>query len=382
MASPYVYRAWDLTTLAPLDPLPYRGVTVGRQMNQPGPFAGALPLTDERVQKFAWQQASQTGKTLLAVEENGTPIWGGILWTRKRRKSLGYMTVGGTEIGSYFRQRLQRYDYEDTFKSGATGMAIVKRIAEDALELFNVAGGITVVVHENGIAPAISASYPGTSLQSIDSIMSTLSQMGYGAGFDFSVELAYQPGTLIPVVQLHLWFPRMGRLANESGIVLLDKDLLDWEYPEDSTQQATEVYETGSGGGGIVPASASVALPGYPLLQRTFSHTQIISEETLAQIALGDLGIYCYPVVTPTVELQVPGPLNPGEFALGDDLIWRIDPVAGGGNNTSPLFPDGMAHEWRINGWTLTPAEDGVTKLLLDLAQPPISTIPPPPPPS
>ena len=41
MASPYVYRAWDLTTLAPLDPLPYRGVTVGRQMTQPGPFAGA-----------------------------------------------------------------------------------------------------------------------------------------------------------------------------------------------------------------------------------------------------------------------------------------------------------------------------------------------------
>lgn len=377
------FPAWDLKTLAPLDPLPYRGTTFGRSVNQPGSWAGALLLSDERVQKLAWNPASQTGKTLLCVDMHGTLIWGGVIWTRKYKKSSKLLTVGAMELGSYFRARLQAADYTSTW--GATGekpMLIVKRIVEDALAVQNVAGGITLSIHEEGVSPNLLASYPGTSLQTLESITSTLSQMGFGAGFDYSFDVAYKAdGSGLPEVVMNLWYPRQGRLYNQSGIVLLDKDCTDWEYPEDSTQQATEIVESGSGSGNIVPATSAVSLPGYPLLQRAMSRSQIISEETLAAIALGDLGLYCYPVVTPWLELPLPGPLEPGEFSLGDDLLWRVDPVAGGGENTNPRFPNGVEFEWRIDTWTVAPADAGLTTLHLDLTVPPISTIPPPAPP-
>jgi hypothetical protein len=383
MANPFSYPAYDLTTGNPLDPLPYKGVSFGRQVNNAGPWAGLLPITDRGVNKLDWRDASRTGRTLLCVDLLGTLVWSGILWTRKYRKTMKMLQVGATETGSYFRSRIQAESYDTTFEAGENPLLIVKRIMEDALTVSNFGGGLalTVVVHETGVAPHISAQYPGSSLQTIESIVSTLSQMGYGAGFDFSFDAQYKTGTTEPELVLNLWFPRQGRLYSETGIVLLDKDTLDWEYPEDSTQQATEISETGSGTGGVTPATASVALPGYPLLQRANSRTQVISEETLAEIAVGDLGVYSRPIVTPWIELAVPGPLNPGEFTLGDDLLWRIDPVSGGGENTNPRFPEGMSFEFRIDGYTVTPADQGISTLHLDLAIPPISTIPPPAPP-
>jgi hypothetical protein len=379
--NPFTYPAWDLTTMQPLDALPYKGTTFGQSINAPGPWAGVLPITDPRVQKFDFLDASRTGRTLLCVDLNGTLVWGGIIWTRKYRKTQKLLQVGAAEIGSYFKQRLQAADYTTTFEAGENPLLIVKTIVEDALAVGNIAGGITLSIHEQGEAPKIAESYPSTSLQTLENIVNTLSQMGYGAGFDYSFDVAYEPGTTTPEVILNLWFPRQGRVAEETGIVLLDKDCVDWEYPEDSTPQATSITETGSGGPNIEPANLSTTIPGYPLLERTMSRTQILSEEVLEEIAIGDLGLYCYPVVTPWIELALPGPLNPGEFTLGDNLLWRVDPVAGGGENTNPRFPDGMSFEWRLAGYTVVPADQGVTTMHLELEIPPIRTVPPPQPP-
>lgn len=384
MGNPFTYPAWDLVSGAPLDPLPYKGVSFGKQVNQPGPWAGMLPLADPRVQKLAWNDASKTGKALLAVDLFGTLIWGGLVWTRKYRKSQKQLVVGATDVGSYFKARLQAADYSATFPEN-TAIEIVKKVVEDALTVANLEPGITFVVREVGVVPDVEAKYPGTSLQTLESIVNTLSQMGYGAGFDYSFDVAYVPGTTEPMITMTVWFPRQGRLANETGIVLLDGDMLDWEYPEDSTLQATEITVMGSGVGGTVPATASTVVPGYPLLQRTVSHAQILNQQVLDEIALGELGVAAHPVVTPWVELPLRfegnDPLLPGEFTLGDDLIWRIDPVAGAGTNTSPRFPEGMEAEWRSNAWSLAVADAGVSTLHLDLGIPPVSTLPPPAPP-
>lgn len=380
MPGPFTFPAWDLSTASPLDPLPYTKVTFGRQVNGPGPWGGQLALTDERVQQLAWNAASKTGKTLLCVDMNGVLVWGGIIWSRSYQKSKKVLVVGAAEIGSYFRQRLQAADYTATWVAPENPMLVVKRVMEDALAKGTIMGGITLSIHEQGTIPKVAASFPGTSLQTIESIVSTLSQMGFGAGFDYSFDVAYKPGTTTPEIVMNLWYPRQGRSVSETGLTLLDKNMLDWYYPEDSSQQATEVIETGSSGPGIVPATASVALPGYPLLQRTMSRTQVLSEEILAEIALGDLGLYCWPLVTPWVELALPGPMNPGEFQLGDDVLWRVDPVSKG-ENSSPRWPEGMESIWRMGGWAAVVPEQGLASLHLDLTTPPLSTIPPPGPP-
>jgi hypothetical protein len=338
------------------------------------------------VQQFDWRDATRPGKTLLCVDQGGTLVWSGIMWTRTYRKTqAGKLPLGASELTSYLGRRLQAENYESTWLAGETATGIVQRVIDDALTAGSFGGGLalSVVVHEEYEPPKVTAQYPSASLQTIESIMSTLSQMGYGAGFDYSIDAQYRSGTKEPELVINLWFPRMGRTYAENGIVLMDKDCLDWEYPENGTSQAWVVTETGSGTGGIVPATTNAELGGeYPLLERTASHTQVISEETLVKIGFGDCQQTCYPVVTPWIELDaLAGPLTLGEFALGDDVLWRVDPVAGAGNNTNPRFPDGMVFEWRIVGWTCTPSDAGVSKLLLDLALPPISSIPPPAPP-
>jgi hypothetical protein len=395
MPNPFSYVAWDLLAVAPLDTLPYQNVTFGQTQNQPGAFAGALPLASPVVQAMNWNQSTLPSKTALFVDFSGTLVWGGIIWTRTYQKSdpTRSLKVGAMTFGSYFQSRLQAADYSNTWSAGADPMSVIQRVLSDAQAKGTVFGGITLVLNPVGGegGPLVVPSYPATALQTIDSIISTLSQMGFQFGPDYSFDVAYLPGTQTPAVTLNLWYPRQGRTYGQSQLVVLGADCVDYTYPEDGTQQATSVTETGSGTGGIQPADATALLPGYPLLERTFARTFVNDEGTLANIAIGDLGLYCYPVVTPTITIPIAIPdaagnvnhahIALGDFTLGDDLLWRIDPVAGGGLNTDPRFPHGMQFEWRISSWTATVRDTGLSTILFDLAIPPIQTIPPPQPP-
>jgi hypothetical protein len=398
MASPFTYLARDLLTWAPLDPLPYVQVQFGRVLDQHGAWKGSLPLADERVQKFAWKDATQPSKTALFVDLNGTLVWGGIIWTSNYNSDdpSHMLPVTATEFGSYFQHRLQAEDYGKIWESGEDPMKVTRRVIEDAQTVAGESPGhitgsaIPVILNPvGGSGVSIPVSYPATSLQTIDSITSTLTQMGYGAGFDFSWDVAYLSGTKTPAVVCNLWYPLKGRTAEESGIVILGKEAK-WTWPVDGTPQANEVTETGSGTNGLEPATASSSTPGYPLLQKATARTQVTTQALLDEIAIGDLALAEYPSVTPSLVLPVPLPGTPaaergalalGEFDVGDRLIFRIDPVEGGGQNTSPRFPEGCEFEWRTQQWTCTPADHGLSTVQIDLGPPPLGFVPAPAPP-
>ena len=392
--NPFTYPALDLLTGAPIDTIPYQAVTFGRTINQPGSWAGGLPLagmTDPVTfaQKYAWQRATQTTTTALFVDLAGTLIWGGIIWTQGYDSSDPTKTlkVGAQTFESFFQHRIQTFDYGATWAAGADPMAVVQTICNDALTAGNVlsaGGGITVVLHPSGGegGPQITPSYPGTALQTVDSIVSILSQMGYGIGFDYTFDFAYLPGTQTPAVTMNIWFPRKGRSAAQSRLVLMAKDCT-YTYPVDGTQRATQFSETGSGTGTSSPATASVELADVPLWQRTIARSQINDEGTLAQVTLGDLFLNMWPAVAPTWTIPLPppdpdtgqvppeAPFPLGTFDAGDDFMFRIDPVAGGGENIDPRFPQGHRFEWRINQWQVTVADKGVSQLVLTGGVPP-----------
>lgn len=393
MPSPFTYPAFDLRTMAVLDPLPYTSVSFGQLVNQSGGWAGALPIDDPRVQSLEYLKATRTGRTALFVDYLGELVWGGIIWTRRYKDSEKKLQIGALEFGSYFRQRLQAADYETTWEGTgkeADPMAIAMQVVEEALAVpaGNIAGGITLTLNPtSGSGQKVSVSYPATQLQTIDSIVSTLAQMGYTFGFDYGFSCAYLPGTSTPSVTMNFYYPRQGRFASESGIVIMHKDLLDFDYDEDSTKQADKITEVGSGINGLLPVNAeayNVLDAGYPLLEVANSYTQVNTEDQLANIAISDLSTQSWPVTTPRLELSVPlpgpdGQLDPAAailltgFEIGDDLLWNIDPVAGGGENMCPRFPNGMSFEWRIIAWNCTVADAGVSKLELDLGLPPTS---------
>lgn len=390
--SPFTYIARDLLTWAPLDPLPYREVGFGRVLDQQGTWKGALPLADERVQRFDWKAATQPSRTALFVDLNGTLVWGGIIWAQPDYDSTDpthKLQVTAMEFGSYFPRRLQAEDYASLWETGEDPMKAARRVIEDAMayELAEGPGNITgaaipiVLNPVGGSGQSIPQSYPGSSLQTVDSIVSTLTQMGFGAGFDISWDVVYLPGTKTPAVTGNLWYPLKGRTAQESGIVVLGKEAR-WKWPVDGTQQANAVTETGTSG---LQETASSKVPGYPLLQKTTSRTQVTGGALLAEIALGDLALSEYPTVSPTLILPLPLPGTPaaercglalGEFDVGDRMIFRVDPVAAGGGNTSPRFPEGMEYEWRINSFSVGVADSGLATLQLDLGMPPLGYVP------
>lgn len=254
-------------------------------------------------------------------------------------------------------------------------------------------GGIAIVINraEPG-APPVQVSYPGTQLQTVDSIISTLSQMGYKQGFDYSFDVAYLAGTTTPAITLNFWYPRQGRTAAEVDLVIEAHDCVDWSWDEDSTRTANLVWETGSGSGGLAE-TLSTAPPGYPLLETVIGRSQLTSAEVLANAALDDLSRACYPVTTPTLTLPVPIPgesgeieeadglLTFGDFLLGDDVTFRVDPVAGEGENVDPRFPEGLDFSFRITNWTCNVADQGLSTLSFVIGTPPVETIPPPEPP-
>ncbi len=252
--------------------------------------------------------------------------------------------------------------------------------------------GIAVIV--NGATPQgnwVTTAYPATQLQTIDSIVQTLSQMGYTAGFDYSFDVAYLPGTKIPAITLNFWYPRKGMLAQQSGIVLTKSQLIDFTYPVDSTTQSPGIAETASGTGGLTTAvvsAPSVVAAGYPPLEQVISRTNINNADTLEGCAVGDLDLYANPVVTPTVTVPLALPQPGGgtdptqigfaDFSIGDDLILRFDPIASGtGLNASPRFPNGLNFEFRITQWLCTVPDAGLPTLKFTLGLPPSNVNPP-----
>jgi hypothetical protein len=402
----FTYRARDLLNWTPLDSLPYQGVGFGKILDQHGSWSGSLPLADPHVQRFDWKDATRTGRTALFVDLGGTLVWGGVIWTTAYESDdpTRSLKVTASEFGSYFQHRLQAEDYGSESElgkvwetSGGDPILIIKRIVEDAqIKEHESPGYITgtripIVVHgptgEEG--DLVKISYPGTSLQTVDSINSTLTALGWGPGYDFSWDCVYNSEG-VPVVQLNLYRPKKGRTPEESQIVILGRDTIKWTWPEDATSQATEVVETGSGTGGGAPAYASANYPGYPLLQKATARTQITQESTLETIALGDLALCGWPVVTPTIVLPAALPGTPaakrktlalGEYDVGDEFVFRVDPVAAGGPNTDPRFPEGMEYALRLNQWTCTVADKGQSAVQLDSGVRALQYVPPPPPP-
>lgn len=388
---PFQYKTFNLLNMGEIETLPFTGVTFGRgPINQPGAWNGNLQISDPRVQALDWRQGSGPGTAALFVEYYGRLIWGGPIWTRRYQRSTGRLVVGASEFGSYLKQRLQAEDYNTTWAAGADPMKIAQRVVEDAFAAGSIAGGITLVLNPAGEGgPTVAPSYPGTSVQTIESIVSLLAQMGYSFGFDYSFDVAYQPGTTTPQVTMSFWYPRQGRPQSQTNLVVLVKNTLDYTYDEDATQAANRILEAGSGQN-LEPVQASAVIPGYPLLERVVSRTQVTDEGQLANIALGDLGLYCYPPVTPSLTMPVPmpradgtpdpGPLTFGDFDLGDDLKFVIDPVATNAENSDPRFPEGASFDWRVNAWSCQP-EGKPPQYKLDLMIPPLQTVPPPQPP-
>jgi hypothetical protein len=412
--------------------VPFQSVTFTQLLNAPGSFSGTLNFLDPNLRDLGGTgigpgQLIQPGKTALFIDYQGTLVWGGIIQVvNYQRSTASAVPIQGKEFFSYFTQRIQAQDYTNPtavgsqasyaqFGTAADPMNIAASVVFDAV--FNPslthtaygalgangfqggvfkapyidstpgAGPFPLGIAANGVpinvydgqpditdTPGeyqITLSLPLTQYQTIDTIITNLSQMGYPAGFDFAIDVAYN-GSGYPVLTLNLNNPRRGVTGLPNLVVITTGSTDDYSYPQDSTQQATFVQGTGSGAGQI-SASAFNNQPcndGWPLLESVTSYANVSALNALAAMVTGDVQAQCWPVTTPTVTIPTFGDPAITEFKMGDDVRWIVEPP----NDNSPTddrFPYGQDSVWRIISVSHQIADQGISWSTLTLNVPP-----------
>lgn len=416
-SAPLSYVAYDLASGAYLGRLPLNSVTFGSQLLQPGTFSGVLDIASPAVQALGPLTLTAPARTALMVDYMGALIWGGIIWPRayKYDANARQLTITATEIWSYFNQRAQVTDYSSPPYSGITGpppnpamaiwnaasyqntwdpMLIAWQVISDAItqaRYGNLLGGMGIAA--NGFTSTagylgsgtntptgnyLSQNYPFASLQFVAPIVTQIASNGLGTGFDYAVDVAYSrgPGS-VPVATINLSYPRRGRTYANNQLVLNCQQALDYSIPEDGTQAANTFYEQGSSGSLVVSQNLGPLQGGYPLLDKIQSRSNILSANMLNILAFqgfADLAVNSFPPTTPTVTMDLFNSTVPlGDFVVGDDVRWIVPATDGRGSVFDPrLGVNGLDQEWRITGFQATVADAGQSKIVFQLALPPI----------
>jgi hypothetical protein len=203
-----------------------------------------------------------------------------------------------------------------------------------------------------------------------------------------------------PQAQTWVCWPRWGDTALEQGATtdnpqgnmkVLDlSTVLDLEWSEDATSQATALVEmTGAGGAHALPktvADAGAVAHNYPLTELAISHTSTsptaLSPQVLATLGQGDRDLYVYPQIAPVVTLPV---FSKGagwaltELPMGMDVgIFNPYERQGLGGLTSLPFPTwATLATMRLVRADVTIADEGVSTMQLTLNPPPGNPSPP-----
>jgi hypothetical protein len=221
----------------------------------------------------------------------------------------------------------------------------------------------------------IVASYPITQLQTIDTLLTDLAEGGYGTGFDFGFDVSWSAGQgSTPVVTLNISYPRRGRIAGSTGLVLAEP-IIGYSWPEDATTQGNTQYGSASSSGLVSQAGPdeTVISAGWPLLEQVQSYTNVTTQSALDAATTGSLAQFEWPITTPKITTKAfGGSLELGDFLMGDDLRVILDP--------DEWFIDGLDTYMRVTEVDVTAADAGASTMALTFGQPPgLAPIAPPP---
>lgn len=395
--NPFAFLAYDIMTGNLLEEVPLKNVSVQQRLNTPGTLQGEVDLLDPAVRNKGLGQLLQPGRTAIFMDWDGFLLFGGILWTVDFARSKGdSVPIRCQDFGSYFGSRVQAKDYTNppaavhgvttpftgwtNFGNLADPMVIAAKVVTDALAVHGSAlaagTGFPLTINQNNgtgtpFGEWVVVSYPATQEQSVLTIVSTLASMGYAAGFDYQFDVAWNGST--PAVTMNMGYPRIGRIASASSVIIDTQRAVDYSYPQDATQMATTVYGIGSGAA-IVQAALSNPAPitaGWPLLEQVAQFSNVTSYWTLAAGILGVLGQHSWPVTTPSVTIPLLGDPSPSDYQVGDDVLWVVPP--------DERFPNGMQSYWRIVGVDYKIADEGMSTATLTFNVPPTTSATEPP---
>ncbi len=416
MASECTTYFYDALTGEALTPIPTATLRFSSGLDQAKQLSGTINPTDPNVAALDVWGATRPARTVVAVDYNGTLVWGGIVLA-PRAFTLSQKEVfplQANELWAYFTRRVQATDYSsppysginpppgtmpiwDATNTGTSGVydpvLIAWQVIYDAMYYTNsenaanpitygsLLGGIPILANGQSTAAAYLASpgatptsnyinitYPYSSLQTVDSIVSQIATLGVDVGFDYGIDIAYSagPGSQ-PVAVLNLSAPVRGRPFSQTNLVVDTGNCYDYTVTESGDEAAWQLYERGGSGAIDVSINVNPQEQGYPLLESVIDRSFIVSGNItaiLSEVGYSDLYVYSYPPVTFSVVLDPSDPAcQLGNFQNGDNVWLRVEP--------DERFPNGLQSEWRITSWAMDVPDAGAPKMTLTLSQPP-----------
>ncbi len=342
-----------------LGEVPLNGLRFGSLLNGAGTLSGTVP--PERGTSLSSSDLlglTAPGERFLVVDMDGQVVWGGILWSRNRKQAPLEWDIGATEFLSYFDSRIMAADYMldiDPF-------TLIEDLVNNAQAVKN--GSVGIIVPTGTAGTTILPLYLKMNRMPVSTAISDIS--GADALAECWIDVAYE--NWVPVPTLQLGYPRIGRTAAASGIVVDLKTCPapGYQWPEDASVSGTTIWELGYGRG-LAQLNGSASAPlstGQLLLEKVITRQGVMSEALLSQHAAADLKLYPVPVPTPTVPLITAGPGSQTSLTsmkIGDDC--RV--VVASDEN----FPAGLDQTWRIVQMDTSVPDEGnaITTLTLNI---------------
>jgi hypothetical protein len=424
----------------PILELPFNELTFTLTINQAGSFSVEFQMEQAAMRSSNWYNWTTPGKSFLWVQVGGYLIYGGRIMNRESVKTTQKCTITGNDFYSYWAQQMQFRDYTSFLQTYTTAGGVTKEflwagnyglgapaplIAITLMRDKGDAEYFLPLLHtpDHGLGPGTSTdqdtwinaipsanwiefSAPISQMQTIDTLVQQMVQLGYPIGCDVFVkptfddsEGTYTGTPFAPYVNQYVAWPRAGVAATPAfpaqatNVPVLDLNAaLEVKWTEDSTSQATNMWEQIGQNAAIwdgpYPNTFAMATHNWPLLEASFSHTYVnpvyLRTELLQQLQQGDKNIHSFPLLAPVVTVPCFAPsafdLLGVASSMANDLtvanLYNPDEP----NQVAPGLafpPPGWTDTMRLVQADVTINDKGVSEMDLTLNMPPNRQNPP-----
>ena len=365
----YRVIARDLRTQTRIAEIPLAGLSYGSILNGAGELSGTLFLppgdsTYDKTLAAIFNDAVDEVRRELIVERDGVVVWTGVVWASPYQDDNQTRSVRAAETWSYFRRRIigTRRVYAQ-----ADQLTIARQLMVDAQAV--TGGNINVTIGSETSGVLRDRKYEAWEYKQLGEAIEQLAAVING--FDFAIDATWASnGDLTKTFRLS--YPRRGRSQDQTGLMFeVGRNVISWDWPTDGTRYANRVHNIGAGEAEAmlrVTVSEESQLdsvasggPGYPLIEKVVSHTDVSQLSTLTAQARDELLTSAREVVLPSVTIRADVEPFFGSYITGDSCRFVCQP------GLSPRFPDGIDTLRRIVGWSVKVDDNGGEEVQLTL---------------
>ena len=329
--------------------IPLYGVYLDLELNAGGRFDGTFNLDQLGKDNQTLVDATIPGRTFVAVEREGIPVWIGFVWSRVYQSQSKSCQLYAQSFENYPQYQLVRETIISTaeqlllFRNMWTSM---QSVSGRNMNIFVPTESLTTVISKTLDVVTTDLKYYGFLMYSMSDAVD---------GFDWYIAVNKTGNTYNKI--LKYGYPTVGST---------DPSLVTFEYPgsilnyyatETMSTAATNVFTIGAGEGSSMLTYESEQ---DAMIEQGFARWDLVSsrKDISDQLLLNTVGATegakrkpPMMVVKPTLKAN----LEPtfGSFGLGDACNVTID---------DPRFPNGFTFNGRIVKWILQPSSSEHTE--------------------